>query len=101
MLVPFLGLAQQLGRLGGAGAGHLVLEGEEGAALVAVGLDRGAQPLDGLAELCVPLGLRLSPFNDELGEVLIVALDLPGLLRDLCREARDGRLLFELGGDAV
>jgi hypothetical protein len=42
MPVAFLGLAQQLGRLGGAGVSHLVLQGEEGAALVAEGLDGAA-----------------------------------------------------------
>jgi hypothetical protein len=49
----------------------------------------------------VPFGLGRGAFDDELGEILIIALDLPGLLRDLRREARDRRLPFEFGGDAI
>ena len=101
LLMAFPGLPQQFGRLGSSGAFHLVLQGYEGPPLIAETLNPATQGLNCLAELGVALCLRFCAFDDEFGEVFVVAFYQADLLCDLGGKGCNRTLLFQFRGDTI
>lgn len=93
LLMTFSRLPQQFRRFGRTGAFNLVLQGEEGPSLIAETLNPAAQGLNRLTELGVALCLGFGAFDDEFGEVFVVAFDQAGFLSDLSGEGCDRTLL--------
>ncbi len=72
--VPRLRLAEHFRRASWRACSYLVLQGDEGAALVSEGLDLVAKLLGRLAELGVAGDLRFCSLDDELGAIGGVAM---------------------------
>lgn len=111
-LVPLLGvetavavarlrLAEHFRRSSGAHAANLVLQGDEGTALIAEGLDLVAELLGRLAEPRVAGDLRLGALDDELGAIGCVIRDQLLLLPDLGGQRSDKAFFLKLSGDAL